>query len=124
MKKLLQSLCLLASCLAAGAGLALESRELTWQDLVPTTEPFDDPFERLTEDQIYDLGFLHELRNAGAEADESDLEDAKEVRRQLIAAGVDVDDLLGRVEEIREHRRRRAEAIDLTLSGKNVRMGG
>ena len=124
MKKVLQSLCLLASCLAAGAGLALESRELTWQDLVPTTEPFDDPFERLTEDQIYDLGFLHELRNAGAEADESDLEDAKEVRRQLIAAGVDVDDLLGRVEEIREHRRRRAEAIDLTLSGKNVRMGG
>jgi len=124
MKKTLQTLCLLVSCLAAGAGLASESRELTWEDLVPTTEPFDDPFERLTEDQIYDLGFLHEVRKAEAEADDSDLNDAEEVRRQLIAAGVDVDDLLGRVEEIREHRRRRAEAIDLTLSGKNVRMGG
>jgi hypothetical protein len=124
MKKTLQTFCLLASCLAAGASLALESRELTWEDLVPITEPFDDPFERLTEDQIYDLGFLHEVRNAGGDADESDLEDAKEVRRQLIATGVDVDGLLGRVEEIRENRRKRAEAIDLTLSGKTVRMGG
>ncbi len=124
MKKAPQTLFLLALCVAAGTGLALESRELTWEDLVPATEPFDDPFERLTEDQIYDLGFLHEVRNAGDDADESDLDDAEEVRRQLVAAGVDVDDLLGRVEEIREHRRRRAEAIDLTLSGQNVRMGG
>ncbi len=124
MRKALQVLFLMTACIVAGAALALESRELTWEDLVPMTEPFDDPFERLTEDQIYDLGFLHEVRNAGDDADESDLSDAEQVRRQLVVAGVDVDGLLGRVEEIREKRRRRAEAIDLSLSGKTVRMGG
>ncbi len=124
MKTPLLALCLLALLLAAGPGVTLETRDLTWEDLVPATEPFDDPFERLTEDQIYDLGFLQEVHNAGDGADEIDLRDAKAVRRQLIQSGVDVDDLLGRIEEIREKRRRRAEALDLTLSGRSVRMGG
>ncbi len=124
MKTPLPTLCLAAILLFAGPNLALETRDLTWKDLVPPTEPFDDPFERLTEDQIYDLGFVHEVQNAEEDADEADLRDAKEVRQQLTLSGVDVNGLLSRVEEIREHRRKRAEAIDLTLSGKNIRMGG
>ena len=33
-------------------------RELSWDDLVPETADFDDPFEKLTEEQLYDLGFV------------------------------------------------------------------
>ncbi len=35
---------------------AEDVRELTWDDLIPGELDFDDPFEKLTEAQLYNLG--------------------------------------------------------------------
>ena len=43
--------------------VADEPCEITWGDLIPQEkEVFDDPFEKLTEDQLYDLGLLVRIR--------------------------------------------------------------
>ena len=48
---------LTATCLAG------ESREVTWSDLVPKkAEDWDDPFEKLSEEQLTDLGMIARIR--------------------------------------------------------------
>ena len=42
---------------------AQETREITWDDLLPKKDvPFDDPFEKLTEDQLFELGLIARRR--------------------------------------------------------------
>ena len=107
---------------------ANDVRELGWEDLVPAATGFDDPFAALSDEQLIDLSVVARIKILLAEkpgvVNEAMKEDAEEATARLVAAGVDIDGLLARREEIRELRRQAAEGLVGGLDGVNVRMPG
>jgi hypothetical protein len=104
-----------------------DRRELTWDDLIPASAEFEDPFALLDREQLEYLGFVARVRAmlaAGTEVSEATRQELEEIEAELIADGVDVDDLLGRREELRELRRRRASGVVEELDGTAVRLSG
>ena len=105
---------------------AQDERQLEWTDLVEKVD-FEDPFEALTPDQLRDLSQVARIRGlqgAKREPDESLSKELLEATRRLEAAGIDIDGLLARREEIRELRKRRAYAVVDDLNGQLVRLPG
>lgn len=108
------------------AASAEEIRELTWDDLIPANLDFDDPFEKLTDEQLYNLGTVALYREKEASKEEQPTSRAyyDEALAELKAEGIDVDSLLARREEITEKRRARGLTANTELNGKNIRMPG
>ncbi len=108
-------------------GHADGSRVLAWDDLLPRLEPPEDPFMRLTEDQQSDMGWLSQIlqmKEKGIEVDSDDEETAKELRSNLAAQGLDVEEILRRDREyLREMARLNTLVVD-SLDGENVRIPG
>ena len=107
---------------------AQEVKVIQWYDLVSDEVKFDDPFEKLTEDQIYDLSYVARMRmlqerKFGSVSDEI-LKTIEETEKKLTAEGVDIEGLLAQREAITELRRERAEAVVDSLNGLYVRMIG
>ncbi len=121
---------LLASSLMAGVSLAAgPAREITWDDLLPEeTVPFDDPFEKLSEDQLLDLGLVARIRyllaNDKIQPDGPDAGEEKRLVARLAGQGIDVDYLLSQRERVAAERRKRAEAVDRRIDGQRVRIPG
>jgi hypothetical protein len=107
---------------------AAQVRQIGWQDLIPETQAFDDPFEVLTEEQLSDLGFIFRVRLLldmdKIDSSSPDVQDAKHIEQKLTEAGVDVDDLLAKLDEIRKLRKARAQAVVEELDGQRIRMPG
>jgi len=106
---------------------AEEAREVTWDDLIPANLDFDDPFEKLTEEQLYNLGTVALYREKQASKEEvsdpsKDYYD--EALAKLKAENIDIDGLLAIREEITEKRRARGQMANAALNGKNIRMPG
>ena len=135
MKRLiwLLSLVVIAQCAgfvqspnAAGAQ-AKTVLNLKWGDLIPKLPPFEDPFKRLTQEQLGDLSDVARVR-ARVETDQA-LSSARQDRlakleRKLADQGIDIDALLARRAEITEKRRQAAHSINNDLSSKRVRIAG
>ena len=106
---------------------AEEIRELAWDDLIPTKLHFDDPFEKLTEAQLYNLGTVALYRERMASKEEI-INPSKayydEALAKLQAEDVDVDGLLAIRAAITEKRRARGQAANAELNGKVVRIPG
>ena len=102
-------------------------RELSWDDLIPANLDFDDPFETLTETQLYNLGTVALYREKLASREEvTDPSKAyyDEALAELKADEIDVDGLLAIRDEITEKRRARGTAANAELNGKNIRIPG
>jgi hypothetical protein len=130
MKTTLLTVCIILM-LIGGLMISVEAsqlRQISWQDLIPETQAFDDPFEALTQDQLADLGFVARVRQLLAlnKINESspDVQRARDYEQRLTEAGVDIDGLLAKRAEIRELRRARAEAVVPALDGQRIRMPG
>ena len=107
---------------------AQEVKVIQWYNLVSDEVKFDDPFEKLTEDQIYDLSYVARMRmlkerKFGSVGDET-LKKIEETEKKLTAEGVDIEGLLAQREAITELRRERAEAVVDSLNGLYIRMIG
>jgi len=106
---------------------AEEIRELTWDDLIPQELDFSDPFENLTEAQLYNLGTVAQYREQQARKEEKP-DPSKfyydEALAELKADDIDVDGLLAIREEITEKRRARGTAANAELNGKTIRIPG
>jgi hypothetical protein len=117
---------LLVVALAVPA-VALQMQQLGWEDLVKKVE-FEDPFEALTQEQLYQLGTVARVRalqyRKSKTLSASMRKDAEEAETVLQAAGIDINGLLSRREEIKELRRQRAYAVVDDLDGQQVRMPG
>jgi hypothetical protein len=105
-----------------------EVKVIQWYHLVSDEVKFDDPFEKLTEDQIYDLSYVARMRmlkerKFGSVGNES-LKTIEEKEKKLTAEGVDIEGLLAQREAITKLRRERAEAVVDSLNGLYVRMIG
>ena len=103
-------------------------RQLKWEDLVPKLSAAENPFTKLSKDQLVALSDIASVRERKARGDQSlspvDLADEQAATRKLGQAGVDVDGLLARRKEITEQKRTRTGAADPALNGQVVRMPG
>jgi hypothetical protein len=117
---------LLFAALMASAQ-AVQPRDVGWDDLIPESAAFDDPFANLTPDQLYLLATVaqfRERRTAGAAISAETKREAEEALEELQANGVDVDGLLARRGEIVEKRRQLALSTNSELEGQLIRMPG
>jgi hypothetical protein len=104
-------------------------RDVAWVDLKTKVE-FDDPFEKLTEEQLMDLALYArvlrlEKKDGGAKkVNEAMLAEKVEAKEKLRKQGVDADALLARRAEITELRTKRANAGVTALNDKTIRVSG
>ena len=126
--KTLFTLLMLAFMLLSGLNAAAEdAREVTWDDLVPESAEFDDPFEKLYEDQLYNLALIAKYREQQQnKAKSPDFTKAEydEAIAKLKAEKVDIEGLLKRREEITEKRRIRGQTANAELNGNRIRLPG
>ena len=106
---------------------AEDIREISWDDLVPESAQFDDPFEKLYEDQLYNLALIARYREQQEARDKSpDFTQAEydEAVSQLKDENIDIDGLIARRDEIIEKRRAQAQTTNAELNGKKIRLPG
>lgn len=123
MKKSILCILVLGLVVTAPAG---DARELGWTDLTVKVE-FDDPFEKLTRDQLMELSIyarIQRLGKAGKAVSEGMKKEMADAAASLRKQGVDIEGLLAKREEITALRKKRAMAMDSTLDGKTIRMPG
>ena len=110
-----------------GMGTAAEIKEIGWEDLIPPPD-YEDPYEALTEDQLYDLGTIVRtrefLKSNPSNVTEEMMERAETLEKKLDEQGIDVNGLLGMREEITEKRRAQSMAVVSELNGQTIRMPG
>jgi len=117
------------ACLATSApGAAPEkARQITWEDLVPQVEKFDDPFLDLTPDQKLDLVLVartRQLQSGGVDITPEQLERLNMALKRLEKDQIDIDGLLAMRGEIAAKRKRAMEAVNENLNGHQVRLAG
>ena len=104
-----------------------KATEINWEDLVPKNLDFDDPYEKLTEDQMYNLGIVVKYRqrlvNKKTISDSFKAEYDQSVAK-LKKENFDFEGLLSRRAEITEKRRARALTANTELNGKSIRIPG
>ena len=106
--------------------MAVSFQQLGWPDLIKEVT-FEDPFEALTPEQLYDLGMVARLRglqDQGREVGEGLLKEAQEATQSLNEQEIDIEGLLAERAKIRELRKQRAHAVVEDLNGQQVRMPG
>ena len=115
---------LLLCSLVAAQAWAQAPRQLKWADLVPQSAAMENPFVKLTRDQLTWISDVAAVRDRQAQGDTtlipSQIETANTLTEKLKNAGVDVDGLLAQRKEIAE----RGRAVDPGLNGATVRIPG
>ena len=107
--------------------VASAARELNWDDLVPASAEFDDPFTRLDEQQLYELTIVAQVRDrsdAGYEISDEQQELYDEVMASLKEQEIDVDYLLSIRESVSEERVAKTKMADPELDRSDVKIPG
>ncbi len=108
-------------------------KQIQWSVLAPENgKPFNDPFAKLTRDQLEKLSYVVRVQRLIAEekiaADGVDAAKSAELSRKLKKEGVDIGWLMVQRERVRQFRGQRIEALSKaiakTLSGKKVTLTG
>jgi hypothetical protein len=103
-------------------------RQVMWADLAPKQAPTENPFAKLTREQLQQLSDVASVRDRKAQGDKTltslELENEQAVSRKLAQAGIDVDALLAKRSEMAEQRRTRGKSVNSELDGQVVRMPG
>jgi hypothetical protein len=116
-------LILLCALLTPNA-LADEPRQVMWADLVPKSAVMDNPFLKLTKEQLAWVSDVAAVRDRKDRGDRTltatERESEQALSRKLEEAGIDVDGLLATRMKIIE----RGRAVNPLLNGQNVRLPG
>lgn len=108
-------------------GNGQDLKEITWEDLAPKVE-FDDPFEKLTYDQLHNLRQVAKYREKAAaiDADPNIKKPTKidSLEKVLIAENIDIDGLLNIRARITELRRSQAESVNNELDNATISLSG
>jgi hypothetical protein len=117
-----------AAAVYAAAALADAPRQLMWADLVPKSSAIENPFARLTHDQLTALADVAAVRDRKARGDKmltaAELSSEQAATRKLQQQGLDVDALLARRKEIAEQKRGQLAAVNASLDGQTVKLPG
>ncbi len=129
MKTMLATFAIVVAGLTQAASAAGEAnfRELQWDDLVPAEAQFDDVFTRLSDDQLYELTIVAQVRDqieAGEAIDAETKQLYQEMLDSLWAQEVEVDKLLGMREAVTRERIAKTYLARKDLDGKPIRMPG
>jgi uncharacterized protein len=120
-------LAFLCGALLAPIAHADAPRQVMWEDLVPKPAAVDNPFAKLTKEQLLalsDIASVRERKARGEKVSAIDLEDEQAAVRRLSQAGIDVDGLLVRRKEMAERKRAQSQAVNPALDGQIVRIPG
>lgn len=118
---------LLAFWIGSHPGFAANPVEVSWEDLVPELEPYEDPFESLVPEVLYMLADVSDYRQRqeqGEVLSAPELEILSEYEAELEDRGIDTDELLAMVDEVNQKRMERGQVINQALDGRNVRIPG
>jgi hypothetical protein len=120
---------LLACCaLLPSISYADAPRQLMWADLVPKQAPAENPFARLTHDQLQQLADVASVRDrkehGNTDIPALELQNEQAVSRKLAQEGIDVDALLAKRKTMAEQKRTLGKTVNATLDGQTVRMPG
>jgi hypothetical protein len=107
---------------------AKSPREVHWEDLQAPFE-FEDPFEKLTEEQLMDLGVIArvqslEKRQGDSKVTEGMRQEAAAARAKLEKQKVDIEGLFAKRAKITELRKKRANAAVPELAGQFLALPG
>jgi hypothetical protein len=117
-------LSLLIGALLTVTAFAEEPRQVMWADLVPKSAAFDNPFLKLTPDQLARVSEVAAIRDRRERGDKNlsraEIESEPALARKLEQAGVDVYALLAKRKKIIE----RGRTVNPLLNGQIVRLPG
>ena len=95
-----------------------------WADLVPKSAAMENPFLKLSRDQLQQISDIAAIRDRRTRGDQSvtraDTEREAELAKKLELAGVEVDGLLAQRQDIIE----RGRAVNPPLNGQSIRIPG
>ncbi len=101
--------------------------ELNWDDLVPASAEFDDPFTRIDEQQLYELTIVAQVRDrreGGYEITPEQQELYDEVMVSLEDQEIDVDYLLSIRESVSKERVAKTKLADPELDKREIKIPG
>ena len=117
----------LALCLSSvPAGMAGAVERLTWDDLVPAWDEPEDPVLAMAPEQreaLIDILWVRNLLKRGRPPDKLMARQA-EARATLVSAGLDVDDLISKIEDLQRQAENQNEALVEELDGREVMIPG
>jgi uncharacterized protein len=102
-------------------------QQLSWPDLLPKLPALDNPFAKLSRQQVLalsDIASVRERKARGESVSAIDLEDEAFAARRLAQEGIDVDGLLARRAQLAQQKQERLRALNTTLDGRTVRLPG
>ena len=100
---------------------------ITWENLLPSTQPLEDPFKDLTDEQLYDLESIIYFRGVDGPRGAISPGDTKEVielAASLKSANLDVDELLSTYTGYLAEIERLNGLVVTELNGRFVRLAG
>ncbi|WP_180886735.1 DUF3299 domain-containing protein [Ruegeria sp. THAF57] len=99
---------------------------VTWEDLVPSTEPYDDPFAAMPAAQLEDLRLIlqSEMLSKRGEADTARTEALTSARSRIEAAGLDIEALFAQRELIMARRMEAVTGVSATHLEQQVMIDG
>jgi hypothetical protein len=114
------------------AGIALAAttekvQQITWANLVPQVEIYNDPFLKLTPEQKLDLVVVsrtRQLKSGGVDITPEQRERLNSALKRLEKDHIDIDGLLALRGEIAAKRKHAMEAVNETLNERQVRLAG
>jgi uncharacterized protein len=119
---------LILFCAAAAPQIHAEApRQLTWGDLTPRLTPDENPFAGRTVQQLealIDIAAVRDRKARGATVSPQEVFNEWAATAKLQHAGIDVDGLLARRNELGEKQRGLANAANPALDGGLVRLSG
>lgn len=121
--------CLLSLLLALPVSAHAQTpKQIQWQDLAPKFAAVDDPFEKLSREQLLMLSDVAATRERKARGDKGisvdDLNREQAGTKRLQQEGLDVDGLLVRRKELAKQRKLQGDALNALLDGQTVRLPG
>jgi hypothetical protein len=126
--KHVRSLLILCWALQAPGVFADAPRQLMWEDLTPKLLASENPFSKLTKEQLTKLTEVAQVRDRKARSDSTlsaaDVANEQTTARKLEDSGVDVEALLAKRKEMAEQQRARGHAVNAALDGQIVRIPG
>ncbi len=116
----------LAAALPAQAADA--TKLINWDDLVPSMDAIDNPFDRMDPVLLEKLGVVvrarEDVRMGFLKEDDAEFKESLKVQGELTEAGVDIDAMLLAAENLQAEVERRSGMMVPGLDGKIVRMPG
>ena len=120
---------LLAVITAMTPTMAKAEKVIQWKNLLPQATPLVDPFNRLTQDQRFDIETIIWARTlSDAERDldynRQPLDDAKKYEKQFKDAGIDVSKLMEEYAVFQAEVAKRQKQVNSSLNGAAIKMSG